>query len=171
MTSPNPFANFVMVGERTNVTGSAKFRKPLVALACALGAAGCADRSGLWHNGAACAAAAVQTCSESSQQADAGAPFPLCDVRVDEPADAFAEFLRSQAPEGTPLDVAFEGLRAHGFRCSTGEMTYPAPRTFHGCRKEVLAGPLVTRNWIASIDVDSQNRVVGFGTNCAMTGQ
>lgn len=27
MTSPNPFANFVIVGERTNVTGSAKFRK------------------------------------------------------------------------------------------------------------------------------------------------
>jgi 5-methyltetrahydrofolate--homocysteine methyltransferase len=27
MTSPNPFANFVVVGERTNVTGSAKFRK------------------------------------------------------------------------------------------------------------------------------------------------
>ena len=27
MTSSNPFANFVVVGERTNVTGSAKFRK------------------------------------------------------------------------------------------------------------------------------------------------
>ncbi|HEX8902403.1 methionine synthase [Vitreimonas sp.] len=27
MTSANPFANFVIVGERTNVTGSAKFRK------------------------------------------------------------------------------------------------------------------------------------------------
>ncbi len=27
MTFPNPFANFVIVGERTNVTGSAKFRK------------------------------------------------------------------------------------------------------------------------------------------------
>ena len=27
MTSANPFANFVVVGERTNVTGSAKFRK------------------------------------------------------------------------------------------------------------------------------------------------
>jgi 5-methyltetrahydrofolate--homocysteine methyltransferase len=27
MTSPNTFANFVIVGERTNVTGSAKFRK------------------------------------------------------------------------------------------------------------------------------------------------
>ncbi len=27
MTSPNPFANFVVVGERTNVTGSARFRK------------------------------------------------------------------------------------------------------------------------------------------------
>ncbi len=27
MTTPNPFANFVIVGERTNVTGSAKFRK------------------------------------------------------------------------------------------------------------------------------------------------
>jgi 5-methyltetrahydrofolate--homocysteine methyltransferase len=27
LTSPNPFANFVIVGERTNVTGSAKFRK------------------------------------------------------------------------------------------------------------------------------------------------
>ncbi len=27
MTSTNPFANFVVVGERTNVTGSAKFRK------------------------------------------------------------------------------------------------------------------------------------------------
>ena len=26
-TTPNPFANFVIVGERTNVTGSAKFRK------------------------------------------------------------------------------------------------------------------------------------------------
>src|SRR5215475_7296893 len=27
MSSANPFANFVIVGERTNVTGSAKFRK------------------------------------------------------------------------------------------------------------------------------------------------
>ncbi len=27
MSSPNPFANFVVIGERTNVTGSAKFRK------------------------------------------------------------------------------------------------------------------------------------------------
>ncbi|MEZ5960383.1 MAG: dihydropteroate synthase [Hyphomonadaceae bacterium] len=27
MTSANPFANFIIVGERTNVTGSAKFRK------------------------------------------------------------------------------------------------------------------------------------------------
>jgi 5-methyltetrahydrofolate--homocysteine methyltransferase len=26
-TSANPFANFIVVGERTNVTGSAKFRK------------------------------------------------------------------------------------------------------------------------------------------------
>jgi 5-methyltetrahydrofolate--homocysteine methyltransferase len=26
-SSTNPFANFVIVGERTNVTGSAKFRK------------------------------------------------------------------------------------------------------------------------------------------------
>ena len=27
MTTANPFANFIIVGERTNVTGSAKFRK------------------------------------------------------------------------------------------------------------------------------------------------
>jgi 5-methyltetrahydrofolate--homocysteine methyltransferase len=27
MSERNPFANFVVVGERTNVTGSAKFRK------------------------------------------------------------------------------------------------------------------------------------------------
>jgi hypothetical protein len=145
-------------------------RHLLLLLVCAQGAAGCTDQSELWGDGAACAAAAIQTCSESRQLAAVGGRQELCDVRLDEPDDAFADFLRREAPPGTPLGQTFERLEAHGFACGSGEITHPTPHTYHGCRKSVLAGPLVTRTWIASIDIDAAGGVVGYRTNCGMTG-
>jgi hypothetical protein len=85
--------------------------------------------------------------------------------------NAFAEFLGERAPIGTPVDAAFDRLRAEGFRCDSGlENVGAVSRPYNVCRKVVSWRILLARIWIASIEVGADRRVSGFRTNCVMDG-
>jgi hypothetical protein len=142
-------------------------------LALTLASCGAPAADGIWADAQACQASAAEHCIRSAQDAEESGGTSFCDIAPDSEANAFRDFLDAEAPVGSPLETAFEGLERHGFRCTTGVEPSRGDResqTYHLCRKDVTAGFLVTRNWIALINTDPAGRVTGHRINCGMTG-